>query len=212
MSSGAFSSLVPVPYKGRMRLLLASGLALLSFSFPFVGCSSSSTTTTPSDAAPPSDAASSDSSQGAGAVAVGSGSITGVPFSLASVTLHDPGPFNGKARLEIALVDSPACGRAAHTCATYQELWLRVSSAAIVPGTYSVILGDAGEVGGLEARLETSTASASSCNLNDDPVHAGTVTIDSVSATEAKGSFEVDVENASTPDHVTGTFDAKPCP
>ncbi|HEX7664264.1 MAG TPA: hypothetical protein VF407_07140 [Polyangiaceae bacterium] len=202
-----------------MRFLFAVVVSLVSSSIAVGACSSSSDSTNVADAgggdAVGGDAAS-DSGfvQGTGGTSVGGGSITGASFSLNSVTLHDPGPFDGKARLEIALVDQPPCGRGPQ-CASYQELWLRVSSTAggtIVPGTYTVILGDAGEVGSLEAKLETSTADGSSCNLDDAPAHSGTVTIDSVSATEAKGSFAVDIEDGTGTDHVTGTFDAKPCP
>jgi hypothetical protein len=181
-----------------------------------VGCGSSGDagTTSPPDSATAVDVG---SNGGGSGTAIGSGALEGVgSFPITTVRWVDPGPFSEKARLEVYLSSDAGCGRP-KSCAPYRELMLRVSSpkgGTVTPGVYSVIAPkDAGVVSGsLEARVVTVTQT-DGCNVNTQPGPDGTVTIESISATEIKGTFDINVmaRDGSEP-RWTGRFDALRCP
>lgn len=146
---------------------------------------------------------------------VGSGTVEGQRgFTVVTVKRADPEPFRDKARLEIVLSTDPACGRAG--CQTFQQLFLRLSSppgGAITPGVYSFIQEpDAGAAGSLEIRLESQAKPSEGCRSSGDPGQRGTLTLESFTATEAKGTFDVEVLDGNSTAHLTGRFDALKCP
>ena len=146
---------------------------------------------------------------------VGSGTVDGQGgFTVVTAKRADPEPFREKARLEVVLSTDPACGRSG--CATYQQLFLRLSSppgGTITPGVYSFIQEpDAGTAGGLEIRLEYGEKEPDGCRNGSRPGRRGTLTLELVTATEAKGTFDIDVLDGDSTAHLTGRFDALKCP
>lgn len=176
-------------------------------------CSSSSSPPAASDAG----FSTGDSSSGSNATSIGTGTIQGTgSFTVSTAKVSDPGPFNGKPRLLVELSNDPGCGRG-RACTSYEELWLRLSgpsgASSLGPGEYTVIVPqDGGVAGGVEVNLDTTTGTPNSCDLNTDLAHQGTVTLDTVSETEVKGSFSVDIESGMSTNTLTGTFDALACP
>ncbi len=192
-----------------------SGVQAWLIGFAIMGCGG----TRDAGTVPPPDAATAvdgGSEGGVHGTSVGSGTLEGTEsFPITTVRWKDPGPFSEKARLEVYLSNDAGCGRPM-TCAPYQELMLRVSSlpgGTITPGVYSVITPkDAGVAGNLEAKLVL-VRPTDGCRVTTQPGPRGTVTIESIDATEVKGTFDIDVmlTNGSEP-RWTGRFDALRCP
>jgi hypothetical protein len=82
------------------------------------------------------------------------------------------------------------------------------------PGTYAVLLSpDAGLAGSLEVRLGHSESRANGCSVGEQPGREGTATIDTVTASQLKGTFDVEItESDGGVGHPTGAFDAVNCP
>ncbi|HVJ88641.1 MAG TPA: hypothetical protein VM580_02490 [Labilithrix sp.] len=152
---------------------------------------------------------------GAVGTSVGSGTVDGRGgFTVVTAKRADPEPFREKARLEVVLSSDAACGRSG--CPTYEQLFLRLSSqpgGTITPGVYSFIQKpDAGAAGGLEIRLEDGSKEPDGCRAGSRPGEGGTVTLESFTETEAKGTFDIDVQDGNSTAHLTGRFDALKCP
>lgn len=158
---------------------------------------------------------SSSGTSGAVGTSVGSGTVDGQGgFAVVTAKRADPEPFREKARLEVVLSNDPACGRSG--CPTFQQVFLRLSSppgGTITPGVYSFIQEpDAGATGELEIQLEYGEKEANSCRGGGRPGQRGTLTLESIAATEAKGTFDIDVLDGNGTAHLTGRFDALTCP
>jgi hypothetical protein len=161
-----------------------------------------------------SDGASGPADAGSGGTSVGSGTVEGAAgFAVVTARWKDPGPFSGKSRIEIHLANDPACGRVG--CATFKQLFLRLSTVGTVaPGRYEVLQSaDAGATGSLEVRLQHGEARANGCSAGEQPGKRGSVTIESATAVEFKGTYDVEVELADgPPSKFTGRFTAEKCP
>jgi hypothetical protein len=195
-----------------MRFVIFSSVVLLA-AISFGGCGSDDTT--------PNAIAGDASTPDAGGVTtqdaapLGSATLTGTgSFSVFTSQWLDAGPFDSSARVQITLATDPSCQRKA--CANWSELFLRLSSPAggsLPTGTYSIDTTDASALaGGLEAKVTTNTATANSCGVDDNPANSGTVTVDTLTSTEIKGSFSLQMEAGSGSTLLTGTFDALTCP
>jgi hypothetical protein len=200
----------------RPRLLLP---LLVFLPAALAGACGDDTSVAPTADAATIDAPRSDGGAGADVVLapVGSGSVTGVDaFGVVTTKWADAGPFSNKQRLLLTLSDDFACGRSG--CGDYHELYLRFSGPSdggqVGPGTYAVLLApDAGLAGSVEPRLRYETRSGNGCTTGEQPAARGTATIDTVTASQLKGTFDVDInESDGGVGHLTGTFDAVNCP
>jgi hypothetical protein len=161
-----------------------------------------------------SDGSSGPADAGSSGTSVGSGTVEGAAgFAVSTARWTDPGPFSGKSRIEINLANDPACGRA--RCATFQQLFLRLSAeGAVAPGRYDVIKSaDAGATGSLEVRLQHGEAKPNGCSVGEQPGQSGSVTLESATAVEVKGTYDVDVNMVDgSVGKFTGRFTALKCP
>lgn len=149
---------------------------------------------------------------------LGSGNVEGtVPIAVLTTRWSDPGPFSGKARVEIVLSDDAACARG-QTCTTFHQLFIRLSSPSggtIEPGEYPAVIDnyDGGPHPSLEVRYETQNKTPTSCSAGGQPGKGGSVILETATATEMKGTFDLDVllEDGTT-GKFKGRFDAVRCP
>ncbi len=144
---------------------------------------------------------------------VGSGTVEGATgFDVATARFRDPGPFNGESRVEIALSTDAGCGRPP-SCEAYTELVLKLSAdGEIAAGPYELVNPPEG-AGSLIVDWVTVSSDGNGCHVGTKPAVEGSVTLESVSASELKGSFDVTIlgEEGNEP-VVTGEFTALPCP
>jgi len=168
-----------------------------------LGCASEEATAPGSSADPGS----------ASPTAVGAGTVTGdTGFDVVTARFHDPGPFNGKSRVEIALSTDAACARP-RTCSQYTELVLKLSAdSEISPGSYELINPQEG-AGSLIVEWVTVENDRGSCRVGGQPATRGTVSLRAVGTSELKGDFDLQLLSVGGTDPViTGEFTALQCP
>jgi hypothetical protein len=192
------------------RVLTSLALVIVSFTFAAAACGSGSSSSDTADASAPAGNP------------LGSATVEGADgFVVLTATWTQPAPVGGKPVLTILLATNDICAKSTcgKTVSASKQLQVRLygmPGGAIGPGAYSILSKpDAGQTfaGQLEVRLGHSTSRVNGCEVGDQPAAEGLVMLESASATEVKGTFEVDVTTAAgTNTHLTGAFDALHCP
>jgi hypothetical protein len=142
---------------------------------------------------------------------VGSGTVEGdMSIDVVTAKFRDPGPFNGKSRVEVTLSSSAACGRLP-SCSEYTELVLKLSAEGeISAGPYELINPAEGS---LIVEWVTVQSDGAGCRVGGQPAVRGSVNLESVTPAELVGSFDMQILWVDgTEPVVTGQFAALQCP